>query len=178
MSRHTRVIALFAAATLAGGVSLLLTGLVTSGSSDASTATTTPWIEIASKSGALAVHGSDSFGTLGYLSLPAGSYLVTAKVDLSNSHASEEHVACLLQPNGPSSFKGVDATAATLPPHTAGSGLIDETVSLVASATLHASTKVALACGATGSAGAVSAGYIVITATRAGQLVKGTLHLG
>jgi hypothetical protein len=166
------------AATLAAGLSILLTGLIAPGSSEASLGTATPWIEVASNAGDVAVHGSNTYGTIGYISLPVGSYLVTAKVDVNNTSASETRVACLLLPNGPSSTKGLDASAVTIPAHTITSGLVDETMSLVAAATLHTSTKVTLRCGATGSAGAVNADYIVITATRAGQLVKGSLHVG
>ncbi|MGO9912926.1 MAG: hypothetical protein ACLPQS_17435 [Acidimicrobiales bacterium] len=58
------------------------------------------------------------------------------------------------------------------------SGLEGETVSLASSATLSKTTDVYLTCGSTGSTGQVNADYTVITAARAGQLVKGSLHLG
>ena len=169
MANRTRMLGVIAIVVVAAAASAIAGGL--SASPGSASAPAPPWIQTASKTGYVAVHGNDSVGRIGSMSLPAGSYLVTAKVELSNTSANPQRLGCGLT-SGPHSF--LDA-AATSEPGYSGS-IVENTVVMTAPVVLHAAGKVTVSCATTGPPGSAGAYYTVVTAVRAGTLQHASLQ--
>ena len=84
-----------------------------------------------------------SLTRMGQLAVPAGSYLVTAKLDVTDGSATASDVRCLLTNN---KTEDADSTRATVGAFGGAGG--DETLTLQATATLPAAATWEVSCGA------------------------------